>query len=358
MDLYGVIMAGGRGTRFWPLSREKKPKHLLAVTGERTILQQTVDRLLPLAPEKNLFIITAESHAAEVRLQLPSIPQENIIIEPVGRNTAPCIGLAALHVKRRDPKGIMIVLPSDHLIADAEAFRSTLAAAAEAARRAPCLAALGIAPTAPETGYGYIEEGKKVSEALGHPIHRVLSFREKPDRAKALAFLESGAFFWNSGVFVWSAETILEAIAEHLPLLAHGLKEIDAAMETNDEPAVVREVYERLTPISIDYGVMEKTKDAILLKGSFGWSDIGSWDALCDMIRETDKCAFPGKQGIAIDARECYVRADRRIVALVGVEDLIVVDSEDALLICRRGRSQDVKKVVEELEKRKLAEYL
>jgi len=356
--MYVVIMAGGRGTRFWPRSRDRKPKHLLDILSERTIIQETADRLLPLVPPERILVVTGRAHAAELARQLPDIPVRNILVEPVGRNTAPCIGLAALHVRRLDPGGVMAVLPADHLIKNNAMFLEVLQAAAEAAQPGGHLVTIGIAPTAPETGYGYLEMGEEAGNSRGETIWKVRSIREKPDRETAATFLAAGRYVWNSGMFVWTAGAILTAIGQWLPDLAGRLETIDEALGTAREDATLEEIYPSLPSISIDYGVMEKADNVLALRGEFGWSDVGSWDALWEVSpKDSSGNAIKGSVA-AVGARNCLVAAGDRLVALAGVEDLIVVDTEDALLVCRRGDSQQVREVVELLEKNRLKRYL
>lgn len=356
--MYAVIMAGGRGTRFWPLSREKKPKHLLNITGSQTVIQKTIERIRPLISQDNMYIITGESHCDEVIRQCSLVPEKNIVAEPVGRNTAPCIGLAALYIKQRDPDAVMVVLPADHMIAEEDCFREALMTAGEMAQRGNHLITIGIEPTEPATGYGYIEQGDLVTSIGGNDMFNVASFREKPDLQQASEFIDSGRFFWNSGIFVWKASTILSAIHNLLPDLYQGLEIIETSLGTEEEKEVIREVYEKIDPISIDYGVMEKVQGTLLMKGRFGWNDIGDWNALYDFF-ERDRMgnAIRGPV-IAVDSSDSLVYSPHKLVALVGVQDLIVVETEDALLICHKDRSQDIKKVVEMLEKENMKEYL
>ncbi len=356
--MYAVIMAGGKGTRFWPRSRERKPKHLLDIVGERTIIQETVDRIRPMIPPEKTLIVTGQSHADELIRQLPEIPRENIIIEPVGRNTAPCIGLAALHIRRKTPDDVMVVLPSDHLIADEKKFLHVLGVAAEAAERGDHLVTIGIRPTAPETGYGYIEQGGRRAGIRGEEVLEVRSVREKPGAEQAGKFLEAGGFFWNSGMFVWRTSVILEAVRRWLPDLHRGLVRIEGALGSEREAAVVDEVYRGAESISIDYGVMEKAPNALVIPGDFGWSDVGSWDALWEVSRKDGMGNAARGRLIEVDSRNCLVYSPAKPVALVDVEDLIVVETEDVLMICRRGSSQDVKKAVAVLEKSDLKDYL
>jgi mannose-1-phosphate guanylyltransferase len=356
--MFAVIMAGGKGARFWPRSRERMPKHLLDIQGERTIIRETVDRIRPLVPPERTLIVTGRSHAAELIRQLPEIPSENILIEPVGRNTAPCIGLAALHIQKRVPDAVMLVLPSDHRIGDEAEFRRVLEAAGKIAAEGNPLVTIGIRPTGPETGYGYIEQGDPVPGADGGKICRVRSIREKPPLAQAREFLRQGGFCWNSGMFVWKASTILNAIKQFLPELHEGLMQIRGALGTEREEEIAGEVYSAQKAVSIDYGVMEKAEDVLVVPGDFGWSDLGSWDALWEVSEKDENGNAVRGEFIGIDAGDSLVHSPGKLVALVGVRDLLVVETDDALLICRRGRSQDVRKVVEILERKGLKEYL
>jgi mannose-1-phosphate guanylyltransferase len=358
--MYAVIMAGGKGTRFWPRSREKMPKHLLDIVCERTIIQETIDRIAPLIPAENILIVTGASHAHELIKQVPQIPEKNIIIEPVGRNTAPCIGLAALHIMRKASDEVMVVLPADHLITDAQRFRHILSAAAEMARRGDYLLTIGITPTSPETGYGYLEKGVRKTTVKGEDFYAVKSIREKPALSQAKAFLEQGDFYWNSGMFVWRVDTILGALRKWLPGLHEGLLQIEPALGSDREKSVVDQVYKKTQSISIDYGVMEKAENVLLINGDFGWSDMGCWDALWEVSEKDEhgNAAHVSGHFIGVDARNSLIHSPRKLVALVGVEDLIVVETEDSLLVCKRGCSQDVKKVVETLDAKKMKDYL
>ncbi len=356
--MFAVIMAGGKGSRFWPRSREKMPKHLLDIQGERTIIRETVDRIRPLVPPERTLIVTGRSHAAELIRQLPEIPAENILIEPVGRNTAPCIGLAALHIRKRFPDAVMLVLPSDHRIGDEITFRKVLAAAGRIAAEGNSLITIGIRPTGPETGYGYIEQGDPFPSGEKEAIHRVRSIREKPPLEQAREFLRRGSFLWNSGMFVWKASTILGAIEKFLPELHAGLLRIREALGAEREEEIVGEVYSAQKAVSIDYGVMEKAENVLVVSRDFDWSDLGSWDALWEVSEKDENGNAVRGSWIGIDAFDSLVHSPGKMVALVGVRDLLVVETDDALLVCRRGRSQDVRKVVEALEKDGRKRYL
>jgi mannose-1-phosphate guanylyltransferase len=356
--MFAVIMAGGRGTRFWPRSRQKMPKHLLDIEGEKSLIRETVDRIRPLVGPERTLIVTGRSHAVELSRLLPEIPAENIIIEPVGRNTAPCIGLAALHIEKLAGDAVMLVLPSDHRIEHEMEFRRVLKTAATAASSAGTLLTIGIKPTGPETGYGYLEEGDAVSRDGGLQVCRVRSIREKPDLATAQEFLKRGGFLWNSGMFAWKASTILGEIARFLPDIHAGLMEIRDALGREGEDAVMERVYPSLPSVSIDYGVMEKAKDVLVIPGDFGWSDLGSWDAVWEVSKKDENQNVVHGRFIGVDAGRSLVYSPQKLVAMVDVKDILVVETEDALLICHRGSSQALRKVVETLEKEGLQEYL
>ncbi len=358
--MYAVIMAGGRGTRFWPRSREKKPKHLLDIVSSRTIIQETVDRIKPLIDPKNILVVTGRKHARELIRQLPEVPAKNIIIEPVGRNTAACIGLAALHIQKKIKDDVMVVLPSDHAIGNPDKYRAVISAAARAAERENALVTIGIKPDSPQTGFGYLEGGASLGKIAGTEVLRVKSIREKPDASQARVFLQSGNFFWNSGMFVWKASAILNEIEHFLPDLHAGLMTIRKSLGTASEAKTVSRIYKRLASISIDYGVMEKAKNVFVLPAEFGWSDVGSWDALWGIsAKDTRGNAFAGGADIILeDTDNSLVYGHGKLIALVCMKDVIVVETKDAILICKRGHSQDVKKIVDALEAKKLKQYL
>ncbi len=349
--MYIVILAGGSGTRFWPLSRAARPKQLISITGDRTMLQRTVERILPLKP-KRILIITNRIQTEETERQLAhfrKIPID-VISEPVGRNTAPAIGLAAAVIAAHDPEGVMAILPADHFIKDEEALRQTLIHAAHTARNG-YLVTLGIMPSRPETGYGYIEADMELRGEGPFPVRR---FVEKPPLEEAVRYLDEGNFFWNSGMFVWRADTILAEIAAYGANLSAALSKItfnNDVWELSDLDEQIESIYEAVENVSIDYAVMEKSSKVQVLPVEMGWSDVGSWSSLPEVV-EPDSAGtvcINSTEHISIDSSDCLIYADNRVVATVGVHDLIVVSTPDALLVCDRGRAQDVKKVVEEL---------
>ena len=359
-NLIAVIMAGGRGERFWPKSQCSLPKQLLPIAGARTMLQETVDRIRPLVAEKNIYIATGESLLKKVKSQLPSLPEKNIISEPVGRNTAACIGLAAIKVEREHPRSTMVVLAADHLIRRGEKFLRIIRAGAGAAEKTGNLVTLGIKPARPETGYGYIKIKNQKSKIKSKKIQvcKVERFVEKPDERKAKEFLSSGNYYWNSGMFIWTTESILKAIEEHMPELFKGLETIKDFLGTPREGEVARQVFQGLESISIDYGVMEKARNVVLIKADIPWDDVGSWLAMERIHPKDDKGNVVLGKFAGIDSSNCIIISDGHLVATLGVSDLIVVTTPDATLICSKDRAQDVKKIVKKLADKNLEEYL
>jgi len=355
-----VILAGGSGTRFWPLSRRQNPKQLMSVFGGKSMLQRTVERVLPLNPE-HIIVVTNALQAEETARQLAPLDRGRITVveEPLARNTAPAIGLAASIIERSDPSTIMAVLPADHYIADEEEFRATLLQAGEAASRWN-LVTLGIRPTGPETGYGYVEAEPSGGSQGALPVRR---FVEKPSREKALEFLAAGNFYWNSGMFVWRTDLILDRLRTHLSDLWAGLSALDVPDNLKHLSGMkeqLADLYARIEAQSIDYGVMEKAEGVVVIPSSFGWSDVGSWGALPELLPgdAAGNVAVDSSRIVSLDSGNCLVRGNDRLVALLGVRDLIVVDSGDALLVCPRDRAQEVRKLVDELEREGLKEYL
>ncbi|HVZ39586.1 MAG TPA: mannose-1-phosphate guanylyltransferase [Candidatus Kapabacteria bacterium] len=357
MNIYAVIMAGGVGSRLWPKSREKSPKQLLHILGEGTMIQNTISRLQPMIPYENIFIVTNKAQIEGFREQAPQIPMGNLIAEPFGRNTAPCIALAASRLRDLDPEGIMVVLPADHFIQNVGEFQLKLRLACDAAHEMRCLVTMGIMPTRPETGFGYIQHGEKPGpENRFHSegLRPVLTFAEKPDLPTAERFLASGDFLWNSGMFVWRVDTIERAIERYLPDLYEQIEAIHAAQETDDYQDRLESIYSQIHPISIDYGVMEKADNVYVTQCEFGWSDVGSWDETYRLSRKDDNANSIVGDVVTIDTQRTFVRTAGKMVATVGVEDLIIVDTPDALLICKRGQSQRVQAVVDYLRRKKI----
>jgi len=346
-------MAGGAGTRFWPRSRARVPKQLLSIVGARTMLAETVARLRPPFARRDVLIVTVRAHARAVRSALPGLGRDAVLVEPVGRNTAAAIALAALHVARRHPRATMLVLPADHAIGDVRTFRADVRAGLVLAERTGALVTFGVPPTRPETGYGYIRPGRAVSGA-GRRAAWVERFIEKPDRARAEALLRGGGVLWNAGIFAWRVDAILAALHRHAPAVVEPL----AAAAGRGGRALAR-AYRRLPAVSIDTGVLERAADVAVVRTRFPWSDVGSWAAVEPFWRTAGngRNAVRGR-ALPIDSRGCVVDSADRLVALVGVEDLVVVDAPDAVLVCRKDRAQDVRMVVDELRRRRLVRYL
>ena len=360
-NFYPVILAGGRGTRFWPLSRKKRAKQLLALDGKQTMIQQTVARLLPLAPPKQFWIITNGDLRPAILKQLPKLPKAQVLAEPVGRNTAPAIGLAAFLLLREHSDAVIGMFPSDHVIASERLYRSTIERGAEIAAAGENIVVLGIRPNRAETGYGYIEAG---SVASGDAL-RVRRFTEKPNAETATTFLAAGNYFWNSGMFLWSARTLANALREHLPKTASLLEEIASTFSTRQFAATFRRLYPKCENISIDYAVLEPRSakgehagNIFCLPADFGWNDLGSWTALHEhhhaKSNPPDGNLIDSAGAFVLNARGNYVRAPGKFVAAVGVSNLVVVETPDALLITTLQHAQDVGKVVKHLDEKKL----
>lgn len=342
-----VIMAGGRGTRFWPLSRRERPKQFLRLTGDKTLLQETVSRLEPIVPQDEVFIACGRQDLEAVKEQLPGLTSDQLIVEPVGRNTAPAIGLAALHLQALFGEEVMAVLPADHLISNQEEFHKVLHRAEGLARQG-WLTAFAIHPTFPSTGYGYLERGDRLDSDHESRPFAVRKFVEKPDPEGARRFLESGRHFWNSGMFVWSTETIRSAIQAHQPEI-HAL--LERISRNGSSPESIETLFPEMPSISIDYGVMEKAQRVAGIPCGLGWSDVGGWQALAELLPKDDRGISARGQYIEVESRDSLVFSGKgKVTALVGVRDLVIVDTEDALLVCHRDRSEDVKEVVKRLK--------
>lgn len=351
---YAVVMAGGSGTRFWPLSRKHAPKQTLPILGSATMVRQTVERLFPLFDPRQVFVVTAREHADRVRRDLDVIPPENIIDEPVGRDTAAAIGLAATFLHWRDQEAAFAVLPADHYIDDPGRFQSALLRGREAARSG-ALVTFGIKPRYPATCYGYLERGETVGGAV-----RVRRFCEKPRLELAREFASSGAHYWNGGIFVWEAGSILAEIHRHLPELGLSLGEIERALGTSRLPAVLAGEYGKLKRVSIDYGVMEKASQVLMIETDFEWDDVGSWSAAADRrAKDAAGNALEGKV-LAVESRDTLVLSSdpNHLVGVLGLEGYVVVHTPDATLVCPKGRSEELKKLVEEIQSKGLEKHL
>lgn len=356
MKKTALIMAGGRGERFWPKSRKRMPKQFLSLTDDgKTMIQHTVERILPIVDLEDVYIVTNRDYLPLVQEQLPNLPQANILCEPVGRNTAPCIGLGAMHIARKYDDAVMVVLPSDHLIKYNTIFLNTLNDAAEIAEQGENLVTLGITPDYPETGYGYIKFNP--DETLGRAF-AVDRFVEKPDLETAKTYLATEQYLWNSGMFIWKVSTILKNLEQYLPETYAGLLKIKNAIGTEEERSVLEQEFEAFRSESIDYGIMEKAQHIYTLAGSFGWDDVGSWLAV-ERIRQSNEFGnvITGN-AITVDTKNTIIQGDKKLIATVGIENLIVVDTEDALLICEKDSAGNIKKVLENLKICGRTEYL
>lgn len=363
---YSVIIAGGKGTRFWPLSRSQRPKQLLKILSRKSLIRETVDRVAPLSGRARTMVVTIAEQLGALRKELSNLPRKNFLAEPQGKNTAPCIGLAALEVTMRDPRAVMIVLPADHWVADVAAFRRTLEAAVELARQHNSLITIGIRPDYPETGYGYIIKGKSIVKQADAVAYRVKRFREKPSAAMAKELIRQGAL-WNSGIFVWQAATLLELLRRYQPAIFEGLERIRSTAVgkslSNPSPRlrnIIFRAYEQMPNISIDYAVLEKAGSegkVLTLQADFDWSDVGSWAAVHRMLRRDAQGNAGNGKWLGFGAKNCLVHAPDRLVVLLGVEDAVVVDTPDALLIADLKRSQEVRELVDELKKQGYGAY-
>lgn len=352
-------MAGGIGSRFWPLSRTSMPKQFIDILGTgRTFLQMTYDRLVRVCPKENILIVTNKDYKNLTMEQLPEIKQSQILLEPYRRNTAPCIAYAGYKIKKQNPNAIMVVAPSDHLIINEDSFVEYLFNGMAFAEKNDALLTLGIEPNRPDTGYGYIQVNNEVSFEGFEKLRKVKTFTEKPNHEMAEFFLKSGEFMWNSGIFIWSLSSILKAFHKHLPdvdsLFAGGFAHID----TENEDSEIQKVYAACTNVSIDYGIMEKAENIYVIPGDFGWDDVGSWTAL-DRVFEADKNGNIIKGNIVkLDTNNCIIQGKDRLIALVGVENLVVVETEDVTLICSKDEAQNVKGILKQLKDKDELKYL
>lgn len=353
MKIVAVIMAGGRGERFWPKSRRNMPKQFLSLTSDgKTMIQHTVDRITKLVDMDDIFIVTNKNYKNLVCEQLPDIVDKNIILEPSSRNTAPCIGLVSTYIqyKYRDEDTVMIVLPSDHLIKYNEIFLDTLKKAVEIASQDKNMVTIGITPSYPETGYGYINFGYKDGDKRYIGAYRVNKFVEKPNLEKAKEYLSSGKYLWNSGMFVWKTSTILNSFEAYMPRIYQGLIKIGNAIGSKDEFEVLKREFNAFESQSIDYGIMEKYEEIYTVPGSFGWDDVGSWLALERTYQTNEDGNVVDGNVITIDVKNSIIQAKDKLIATVGLKDIIIVDTEDSTLICNKNNVQDVKKVIENLK--------
>jgi mannose-1-phosphate guanylyltransferase len=357
-DVFVSILAGGSGTRLWPYSRRHSPKHLLPLFDGRSTIQLTVDRIRPMLPADHIYIVTARDHLPQIREQLPSIPQSNYIVEPAPRGTAACCGLAALYMHHREPQAVMISLHADHVIEKQEAFRGILCSAVAEARKGHFVT-LGIVARYADTGFGYIHRGDPLQETEGNPVYRVLRFTEKPDLSTAEAFVASGEYYWNSGMFIWQAKDLLSEMQRLQPDIYADLALLDAALGTADEQKAIQQTWPGIRKETIDVAILEQAQDVVVIPSEIGWHDIGSWNALAD-IMDTDEAGnlLLGRGGhCGIDTVNSLVYSSGRLVTTIGLEEVIVVDTGDVVLVCPMDRAQDVRRLVGKLRKQGKQRY-
>ncbi len=343
-SLFALVLAGGRGSRFWPLSRRSRPKQCLSIGDDPAALVSTVRRLQPLIPVERILVATGREMEASVRELLPEVPEHNFIVEPWGRNTAPCIGLGAVEVGRRVPDGVMAVFPSDHHVQDAATLRSVVAGAAAAAKATNAFVTIGVEPTRPETGFGYLEVGPKMGEWGGHAFLNVSRFREKPSVDLAEEFVESGNYLWNAGMFVFTVGALKDAFRKFLP------RTLEALERLAQNPAALEEEWGNMDATSIDYGVMERSSAILTVRCSLGWRDLGTWSSAGETMPRNSAGRGVAGQVLSKESHGCVVYAPGKAVALIGVDDLVVVDTADALLVMKGDRSVDVGELVRDLE--------
>jgi len=355
--IYCLLMAGGSGTRFWPKSREKKPKQFLNIYGKKSLIENTISRFEKLTPPKNIYIVTKESQKKEIKKYIHNIPIDNVIFEPVGKNTAPCIGLGVLFIQSKDPESIIIVSPADHLIQKQNIFIKTINAGVKVAQDNNCFVTIGITPDRPATGYGYIQSNKKIRTVNNINVYTVSTFAEKPDVETAQRFINSGDFYWNSGIFIFKVQTYFKAVKKFLPDLYKALMDIKSSLTKNDFGEKLHKIYPTLKSTSIDNGIMEKADNVCIVKGNFPWNDLGSWEQVYKLSKKNNNGNTLNGKVITKNVKNSYIDTDE-MVAVLGLKDIIIVQNEGATIICRKDKSEDIKDIVEELKKKKLNKYL
>lgn len=352
-DSYVLIMAGGVGSRFWPVSRTAKPKQFIDILGTgKTLIQHTYDRFAALLPEENIFIVTNDIYKDLIKMQLPLLADHQVLCEPIMRNTAPCIAYGANKIKKINSNASIVVAPSDHLIVDTNAFLKAIEQSLEAASENDCLITLGIQPSRPDTGYGYIQYS---NQKMDEQFYKVKTFTEKPNLEIAQSFLQSGDFLWNAGIFIWSANAILTAFERYLPEINEIFKDGEASYNTPDEHKFIQQAYSQCTNISIDYGIMEKANNVYVLPADFGWSDLGTWASIYELSQKDDaqNVLIPSEKVLTFNSSNCMVKIpEDKLVILSGLDDFIVVEDNNVLLICPRDQEQQIKQVVTDVKHR------
>lgn len=357
--MYAIIMAGGSGTRLWPQSRKEKPKQFQPIYSENTLLQETAKRITPPVKNEKIYVVANASHFETVKQQLPQMPVENYIGEPIGRNTAPVVGIAAITIAHKDPNAIMLVTPADQIITDIDYFRKVLAVAKKIAKTPGSTVTIGINPTSPATGYGYIQMGEKVSDTDGVKVLKAITFKEKPDYQTATEYVCSGEYSWNSGIFVWSVKTILDLFKEHAPEIYSLLMEYDKAIGTQNEEKVFNDVYERFPAISVDHAILEHINNIFVIPADIGWSDLGSWPSLYEMVEADGNGNVIKGKHIGIDTKNCLISSSGdRLITTIGIENMIIVDTKDTVMILPMSHAQEIKNLLEILKEKDMGKYL
>jgi mannose-1-phosphate guanylyltransferase len=356
--VYAVIMAGGSGTRFWPLSRKRRPKQFLPIATQKTMIEETVERLRPLLPPEAIFTISDRAQAAAIRKLIPDLPRSNVFVEPMAKNTAASLILATARIYLRNPKAVVLALPADHLITKPDVFIKKLRAATAAAVQNDVIVTFGIPPAYPSTGFGYIHFSGRGRRRIGkEDFYPVFRFKEKPGVEKAKKYLRQGRHCWNSGMFIWRAGVFAQKLEQYAPDFFSFWKRILAAVRQNDRPEIAA-IFREIPATSIDYALMEKAEGVLMARGDFGWSDVGSWASLADIWpKDGSENALRG-EGLFLDSRNCLVYSPHRLAAVVGLRDVIIVDTKDALLVCSKKADQSIKEVIEVLRKKGQKAYL
>jgi mannose-1-phosphate guanylyltransferase len=358
MAFYALIMAGGVGTRLWPFSRRDRPKQALQLVGERTMFEHAIDRIAPVFQPENIFVVTAAEHVDMLAAQAPELPADNLIVEPEGRGTAPCIGLGAVHLHALDTDAVMAVLTADHFISDVERFRQVLTAGEQVAEEGH-LVTLGIKPSSPSTGYGYIQQGEELGEFEGFETFRAKRFTEKPSQETAIHMVESGEYSWNSGMFIWRVDRIMQEFQHQMPEFYAQLAEVEMTLGTPGYQPALSRIWPQVVKQTIDYGIMEGAEDVVVIPVDIGWSDVGSWASLFDLLPiDEEGNAIVGPH-IGIDTRDTLVfGGGARLIATIGLEAMVIVATDDALLVCPKEREQEVREIVHLLRGEERNEYL
>ena len=357
-NLYTLIMAGGSGTRFWPRSKAVKPKQYLNLFGNDSLLQSTIKRFSTFTETENIYVVSGKSQAGVLEEQTPMLPKSNLIYEPVGKNTLPCIGLAVMFAEKENPDGIMVVTPSDHLIENDELFRDTVLAAVKIADERNGIVTIGITPTYPATGYGYVQTAENITGSEKIKQFKVERFVEKPNEIKAAEYLKQGGFYWNSGLFVFKISVFLDAVKQFAPALYSDLRKIQSDFGNPSFEQTLDTIYRAVESISVDYGIMEHAKNIYLVEGNFVWNDLGSWESVYLTSQKDENGNAGSGVSVIVDSKNSYVYSETGLIALVGLNDVIVVQDGNTTLVCKRDKAEEIKKVVDRLKAQNRVEYL